>query len=1333
MRKIKFYINIFTLLLIISNNIYGVEYSERQKTFILNWEKNYDKKVTSIISSTDNKNSMIYVFSEDKDNSVIEAIYKEDGTRDWKSSCKSKIKSAPIIADEILFFGNNEGQIYALGASDGHEKWKNANKKAILTNPLFYQGRLYIGSWDGALYAFMSGSGKQLWKFKTKDVISNTPVIYDNIVFIGSLDGHIYALDMRDGKELWKKNTGWAGTYFSPVIDKRNASIIFADNDKNIYAMDPANGKEKWKFSVEWPGLYTEMVLIDNVLFVPSLDGNLYSVNPADGNLIWKLNLGKFFLVNPPTVNEKIFLATEHGELISLNISDGSVNWRYKIAERIIKRPILFDDMIFLASDQGYIYGLDTLFGDIIFQYVIDYYPDYLLYYDYNSESFYYFSHENKLLCFSKEKEDDISKEEIKIEDNIDIQDFLDAPTFSPDGKFFLYSDYSIKNDNNLYRAEKFDTTIKIIKLIKSTYDDKHPQWFCDSTGIIFTSDRDGSYNLYKMDLRKLDIYYYDAIESGECIAPANVTLEDLKNSTPEEMEKKYLTKLTQEEGDELYPQVSSSTSKVVYSSNGTGNLDLWIMDTSGANKFRLTYEPADEEHARFSPDGSKIAFVSSRLKDKDIFTINPDGTGMTQITQTDSDEINPEWINDTTIVYEKLSIDKKFSNICTIDKAGRVKAVTSGNYNDSYPMPSPDGKKIVFISDRKDNKKNIWLINNDDISGALGNIIIQITNFSSEVYPPSWSKDGRNIAFFIRDKNNERKFEIFDINSISIQEYFNQAENLIYQGSYAHAWQIYQQLIENYPNQKTMVFIEPAHFSLMSHMAALFKMAQIEELRKKHEQSLALWKMLIEDNASDYDEQKKFSLVAYIHIRLVEHMFKEGKHDEAIEYYKKILLDYPDMKNEFGYPLVPYINMRIAECYEKNKKYDQAINTYLKAQENYSRGTIMLGEDYIGTMALAFINIARIYDAQYEDYDRSLQYYLKVMENYFDDKFVDSKGVVRGLYKDKAILSIRRIYAQKKINFQNWITICTQAYETNKDIRVKKTVQLILNELDKIMKGEDLSKLKLENPKILFCSRKKTGDLASTNYEIFSMNEDGSELKRLTYNGENDYKPAWSHDNKRIAYHTLFNGNYEIFVMDSDGTNQLNLTNHGGYDFEPSWAPDGSRLSFSSDRDKNMEIYIMNSDGSDPMNITNHPSRDFESNFSPGGEKIVFSTDRDVNLEIYEIDIGGGTIKNLTKCKSDDHEPGYSPDGSKIIFTSNRDGNEEVYIMENDGSNAKNLTKNSSYDYNPTWSQDGNYIFFVSNRKGAPKIFKMNKDGTAQIPLSEDLDSYDIQPSGSK
>jgi Tol biopolymer transport system component len=248
---------------------------------------------------------------------------------------------------------------------------------------------------------------------------------------------------------------------------------------------------------------------------------------------------------------------------------------------------------------------------------------------------------------------------------------------------------------------------------------------------------------------------------------------------------------------------------------------------------------------------------------------------------------------------------------------------------------------------------------------------------------------------------------------------------------------------------------------------------------------------------------------------------------------------------------------------------------------------------------------------------------------------------------------------------------------------------------------------------KIAFTS-KRDGNL-----EIYVMNADGSEQKRLTNNPAPDASPSWSPDGRKMALNSKRDGNLEIYVMNTDGSEQKRLTNNPAPDMAARWSPDGKKIAFMSKRDGNTDIYVMNTDGSEQKRLTNNPAPDAFPSWSPDGKKIAFSSKRDGNAEIYVMNTDGSEQKRLTNNPADDGTPSWSPLGKKIAFASTMDGNPEIYIMNADGNDQKRLTNNPANDGVPSWSPDGKKIAFTSQRDGNVDIYLMNADGSEQKRLT--------------
>src|SRR5574341_628313 len=244
---------------------------------------------------------------------------------------------------------------------------------------------------------------------------------------------------------------------------------------------------------------------------------------------------------------------------------------------------------------------------------------------------------------------------------------------------------------------------------------------------------------------------------------------------------------------------------------------------------------------------------------------------------------------------------------------------------------------------------------------------------------------------------------------------------------------------------------------------------------------------------------------------------------------------------------------------------------------------------------------------------------------------------------------------------------------------------------------------------------------------DIYFMNIDGSDVRRVITEVDHNRGADWSPDGRVILFRSEDSGNRVIYIMKPDGSGLTPLTDPDSSNYAPAWSPDGSKIAFVSERDGNAEIYVMNADGSDQTRLTNDPSPDYTPAWSPDGTRIAFHTGRDGNLNVYVMNADGSNPVRLTGSPAADYGAVWSPDGSKIAFVSEEDGDAEIYVMDPDGTDKVRLTQNGSADFSPAWSPDGIWIAFVARRDGNAEIYLMRADGSGQRRLTnndvEDLD----------
>lgn len=232
----------------------------------------------------------------------------------------------------------------------------------------------------------------------------------------------------------------------------------------------------------------------------------------------------------------------------------------------------------------------------------------------------------------------------------------------------------------------------------------------------------------------------------------------------------------------------------------------------------------------------------------------------------------------------------------------------------------------------------------------------------------------------------------------------------------------------------------------------------------------------------------------------------------------------------------------------------------------------------------------------------------------------------------------------------------------------------------------------------------------------VMKINPDGSGLVTLTDNGT---APAPSPDGALIAFEREVDGNRDVFVMQADGANVRRITTERGGNFDPSWSPDGRSIVFESRRDGNSEIYVVDVDSLRQTRLTEHPANDSDPAFSPDGRFIAFDSDRQGNREIHRMTAAGADVRRLTNRAGQDSDAAWSPDGNLIAFEAEHGSTFDIYVMSADGAGLRQLTDDPAYDFNPDYSPDGRQLVFTRGIQSERGLWVMNADGSGQRRLA--------------
>jgi len=296
--------------------------------------------------------------------------------------------------------------------------------------------------------------------------------------------------------------------------------------------------------------------------------------------------------------------------------------------------------------------------------------------------------------------------------------------------------------------------------------------------------------------------------------------------------------------------------------------------------------------------------------------------------------------------------------------------------------------------------------------------------------------------------------------------------------------------------------------------------------------------------------------------------------------------------------------------------------------------------------------------------------------------------------------------------------------------------------------------------------------------YDIFEKDLKSGNLRNLTnargYDAEGCYSPDGnlivfasnrqayerdlSEDEKKILERdkSYFS---EIFLMNSDGSNLRRLTNVAGYDGGPFFNADGSQICWRrfSENGHQAEIFVMNVDGSEQRKLTNLGKMSWAPFFHPSGKYLIFSTNVHgfQNFELYLVDAKGAKEPTrVTFTDGFDGLPCFSPDGKSLSWTSNRGAAKQSQIHlagwnheaamdllaaasevprlnKSEGLRMSATTNRSSPEINPADARV--HVEYLASEKLEGRFTGSQGARLASKYVADLFASYGIEPAGNK
>lgn len=210
------------------------------------------------------------------------------------------------------------------------------------------------------------------------------------------------------------------------------------------------------------------------------------------------------------------------------------------------------------------------------------------------------------------------------------------------------------------------------------------------------------------------------------------------------------LARLTDDPGDARFPAWSPDYERIAFASNRSGDWEIYAMAPDGSGLARLTEHAGFDGFPAWSPDGAEIAFVREGAG-FDIYAIAADGSGLRRLTDDPVDEVDPSWSPDGREIAFAANRSGRYG-IYVMETGGVTLLSAADSVDCRYPAWSPDGAEIAFSRLATEREEGRIVREKSDICvmPATGGEVVEVTgDVEEDCWGPAWSPDGHFLAFF--------------------------------------------------------------------------------------------------------------------------------------------------------------------------------------------------------------------------------------------------------------------------------------------------------------------------------------------------------------------------------------------------------------------------------------------------------------------------------------------------------------------------------------------------------------------------------------------------------
>lgn len=250
------------------------------------------------------------------------SLNPQTDSQQWLIETPLPVKSAPLVANNIVYFSSQNGMLQAVDLASGQAKWQFDTEQLLEASPVISKGTVYIADYDGNAYAIEATSGTLKWKERIEGPITSAALVDepDETVYFSSNVGAVFALFTGNGRKKWSYTSVTGAPIVSQPLPMRDGSTFIADTDGRIGGANQQFGIKTWQAILDYGGIYSDLKSDGKSIVALTAKGTLLGINPENGDVQWKQPLNDSTPYSITQDGQRLFITSQTGKLYALGL-----------------------------------------------------------------------------------------------------------------------------------------------------------------------------------------------------------------------------------------------------------------------------------------------------------------------------------------------------------------------------------------------------------------------------------------------------------------------------------------------------------------------------------------------------------------------------------------------------------------------------------------------------------------------------------------------------------------------------------------------------------------------------------------------------------------------------------------------------------------------------------------------------------------------------------------------------------------------------------------------------------------------------------------------------